>query len=274
MDTKDLLIRSLVALICIPVIFGAAIIGELVFLALIDIIVLIELLEFYAMQKHKGLQPLAIPGVLWVMAASVDLYMYSASHIVPILAGFAGVSMMYGLFFRRQQRAINVAVTILGALYTSLLFFMILLRQLPEQAGLSSHTGAHLIIVVFSVIWACDTAAYIFGSMYGKTPLAPQVSPKKTVEGFFAGLAGGMLVTILLGTWLLPEFSILTYCMIGLIIGTVGQVSDLLESMFKRDAGVKDSSHILPGHGGILDRFDNPILSVPVLYAYMYLLLR
>jgi phosphatidate cytidylyltransferase len=124
-----------------------------------------------------------------------------------------------------------------------------------------------LILVLLAIIWAGDAAAYYGGRAFGRHPLAPRVSPKKTVEGSIAGLVGSLIVGIVLGVFYLDEpWS--TLAPVSLLTGVVGQVGDLAESVLKRSAGVKDSSSILPGHGGILDRLDSLFFTAPVFYWF------
>jgi|WetSurMetagenome_2_1015567.scaffolds.fasta_scaffold399922_2 phosphatidate cytidylyltransferase len=123
------------------------------------------------------------------------------------------------------------------------------------------------------IIWSTDTAAYEIGRRYGKTPLAPSVSPNKTQEGTWAGLAAGMAIGLIWGltvikTGVIP--SLLASC----FISALGQAGDLLESKVKRMAGVKDSGNLFPGHGGVLDRFDSILLTAPFMYVILLLITR
>jgi len=270
MNYKDLMIRSLVAVVGIPVIFGAAIIGDIVFLILTDIIMIAALIEFYSMENKKGVFPFKAAGLLTLLLISIDLYFYLGTHILLIIIIFVIIVLLSELFKKKGGHATNISSTILGVLYTGLLIFLFLLRQLPLKFNLAYSSGGRIIILIFSVIWICDTFAYLYGSMYGKRKLSPEISPRKTIEGAVAGLIGGVVFTVIIGMLILPELKLISFVVIGFIVGTIGQASDLVESIFKREAGVKDSSNILPGHGGFLDRFDNPIITVPVIYMYLY----
>ena len=151
-----------------------------------------------------------------------------------------------------------------------MLSFFILLREITLDTEISYLTGAWLVFTIFGSIWACDTGAYFVGSSIGRHKLFPRVSPKKSWEGAIGGLLTAILVCVGLKILLMPHLLRFIDCIvIGSIVGIFGQISDLIESLFKRDAGVKDSSNILPGHGGILDRFDNPIFVVPMVYLYL-----
>ncbi|MCD6117668.1 phosphatidate cytidylyltransferase [bacterium] len=271
MNVKDFTTRFLVALFGIPVIFIAALIGKEVFLIFVDIVMLAALVEFYLMVKNIGVFPQTAGGVIFLLLSSLDIYFYHGRSLLLLLIFFIILTLLSELLSNNINKAENAAWTITGAVYVGLLMFFLQLRDIPEHFNIPYITGGKIIIVIFSIIWTCDTAAYIFGSSFGKHKLASKISPKKTVEGAVAGLITGTGMTILLGYLLLPELILINYIIIGIIIGIFGQLSDLVESMFKRAAGVKDSSNLLPGHGGMLDRFDNPILSVPVIYAYLML---
>jgi phosphatidate cytidylyltransferase len=170
--------------------------------------------------------------------------------------------------------------TIMGALYTGgALSFWVLLRALPDQVSNEATAihGAALLIFPIWVTWLGDTFAYGWGSRWGRTKLIEAVSPNKTVVGAVGGLVGSVLAGgIFARLWLsgVPEFGLSWQvgAALSVPIAAVGQVGDLAESVLKRDAGVKDSSHLLPGHGGVLDRLDALFFTVPLTYALLLLI--
>jgi phosphatidate cytidylyltransferase len=149
----------------------------------------------------------------------------------------------------------KAAFAIMGLLYCAFLLGFLLL--MPRK----------MILVLLGILWVGDAAAYYGGRAFGRHLLAPQISPKKTVEGAFAGLIGSIIAGVTIGVWLAEQRSGL---MLIASIGTAcaGQVGDLVESALKRSAGVKDSSEILPGHGGLLDRLDGLLFAAPVYYWF------
>ncbi|MEL6823071.1 MAG: phosphatidate cytidylyltransferase, partial [Calditrichota bacterium] len=198
------------------------------------------------------------------------------SLLAPV--SLAGIAFILILSIRKQQEvaALNAAITITGLAYIAIFMGALLHLRLnfeiwyPQYAG--SLAGGLLILLVFLSIWVCDIAAYFCGKAFGKHKLAPSVSPKKTIEGAIAGLLGAILVAVGLGTIMLPETTVRDLLVTGFVAGIFGQIGDLIESRFKRDAGVKDSSAILPGHGGLLDRFDSLIFVSPFLWCWFYLM--
>ncbi len=184
-----------------------------------------------------------------------------------------------------EDRPIMAAsLTLVGAFYWGGCFsFAIFLRHLPEATGWPDpalpHRGPLLLAFPLAVTWTADTVAWLVGSLIGRRKMIPRVSPGKTVEGGIAGLSSAALVGALMG-WLflsmhpVPALAALIGGGMGLMMGFIVQVGDLIESLFKREAGVKDSGNILPGHGGILDRFDGLIFTLPFTYGLIYLLGR
>ena len=156
----------------------------------------------------------------------------------------------------------------MGVCYVSLFALMIPISA--WQGNVTGNPGGRLIIAALVMVWFCDTFAYFGGSTLGKHKLAPAVSPNKTWEGAISGLigavAGGATAFYLFGS---PVMALNEYLMLGALVGVFGQVGDLAESMIKRDAGVKDSSSLLPGHGGILDRFDSLLFTLPLLWVWL-----
>lgn len=186
---------------------------------------------------HLGLQ-----WVVAAMAASVMVVMTSTVFTRSVESGLA-----------RMSSATS------GLVYTAVLPGFLLM--LPREATL----------VLFGLTWIGDSAAYYGGSAFGRRLLAPQISPKKTVEGAIFGLLGSLAAGLSMGWWLLGENPI-GFSLVVILTSLAGQAGDLAESVLKRSAGVKDSSSILPGHGGILDRLDSLFFSAPVFYWLLLLL--
>jgi phosphatidate cytidylyltransferase len=259
--------RVLSGLVLIPVVLGIVQYGSpLLFLALVTVAVMIGWYEYCRLTGQMGIKinP-AVGGVMCLLLVYCffhnDFYLvWLAVCLMSLfITGYASGSTL--------EDALNqVAYSFLGVVYVSgLMGYFILLRGMEH--------GNHILFYLFMVIWSGDIAAYYVGKTIGKTPLAPRISPGKTLEGSGAGLVGsvgGGVAAQLLFFETLP----LNHCLImALLCGTMGQIGDLAESLFKRRAGVKDSGSLIPGHGGVLDRLDSLMFAGPAFYIYHALFL-
>jgi phosphatidate cytidylyltransferase len=169
------------------------------------------------------------------------------------------------------RRVEGLAVTLFGVLYVGWLSaHLVLLRELPWSAGLPYAEGAGFVLLAFFLTWSCDTGAYAVGRMFGRIrPWA--VSPRKSVEGVIGGLAAAVVAGFVARAWFAPWLRPVDAAVVGLLAGVTGQVGDFVESWLKRDARHGDSGELIPGHGGILDRFDSLYFAAPALYYYLKL---
>lgn len=236
--------------------------------------------EYYSMVRRNGVRPQLIAG----MSLGVAVYLLSvlvASGKVPgkfflLIIPFISFIMIAELYRRQENAGDSLAHTIFPVLYAAVPFSMIPFSAY-SHAGLETllHHGKYLfspgiIIGFFLLVWANDTGAYLTGRALGKHKLMERISPKKTWEGFIGGLIIAALVAWLLSGWL-GVVERKEWVIISIIISLSGTYGDLVESMLKRSAGVKDSGKILPGHGGFLDRFDSTIISFPLVYLFLTL---
>ncbi len=158
-----------------------------------------------------------------------------------------------------DQGLLNASVNLFGTVYIGFMFaYILMVRFIPGGDGL------FYILYTFLVTWFNDTAAYFTGTVFGKHKLSPRISPKKSIEGAIGGIMGGLIGSLILA--LIYHKPILLLLILGALVVVAGQIGDLIESIIKRNAGVKDSGFFLPGHGGLLDRFDSLLLSAPVVY--------
>ena len=270
MAFQNLGVRSLVSIVFGPLILWTAWKGTYWFLGLVAAIVAVAVIEFYNLAGKKGSTPFRVTGVAGALALVAGLYWAGLAGAGGVLAAVAVAVMVAALLAGTENALHRAASTFLGVGYVAfLLGFLLLVRQLPQQAGVAYGTAGTWLVMLFLVIWICDTAAYLFGSRFGRHKLYAEVSPGKTVEGAVAGVVFALLSAWGFHLWFVEGLRLVDSLAIGLICGVVGQGSDLVESLFKRDAGVKDSSHLVPGHGGILDRFDSEILVAPVVFFYL-----
>ena len=259
--------RVISAIILIPVIIFLVWWGGYPYSAAIILVAGLMLMEFWGLSQSIGGRGgrffTVACGVLFCIAAVVDSIVQNPLKLALALTLLLPFS--YQIFRDRVNVAfLSVASTLLGAIYIGWAFgyHLILLRDISEA-------GMGLIFYLLVTIWLGDTAAYLFGKRFGRHKLRPTISPGKTIEGTIAGIVFGLLGGLGVWSFLLTDILSLPHVLIlGVLLGIVGQLSDLSESIIKRSAEVKDSGHLIPGHGGLLDRCDSLIFSAPVLYYY------
>lgn len=230
--------------------------------------------EYVKILEPKGFYPSFTVIYAACIAFSLIIFFHRFDLLPSIVTMATIISFLVILFRGRQPYIANVATTTLGFMYAGWLSSHVLLLRQIGSAGINFfkiqfNDGLFLLIFLFLIVLATDIGAYYFGKRFGKTKLAPVISPKKTVEGAVCGSLLGILVAA--SGFIFHKYLQLSFaqCLIsGILITAAAQLGDLSESLLKRDAGVKDSSDILPGHGGILDRADSYIFSIPVAYYY------
>jgi len=262
--------RVFVAIFGIPLILSSLYFGGYPLLCLVLIINTVSQYEFYKLAEKKGTYPLKSAGLLFGISVPFLFYYKGISILAWLLIGSLLIVLLIELFRNKQNALQNVAVTFFGIVYPTIFFsFVILIREISKRADILNEQGGILLIAVFIIIWICDTAAFFVGKAVGKHKLYERISPHKTMEGGIAGFIGA-IVTAYIFYLLYPQLlSLYHFLIIGTIVGIFSQIGDLVESLFKRDALVKDSSAILPGHGGFMDRFDAPIFLAPLIYFYL-----
>ncbi len=260
--------RLLAAAVFLPCFAIIAHRGGIYYLILVDMIIVVGLFEFYKMMEDKGLRPyngvvVLSGGVLpWCLFFRQGIY----SNVLLTLTFIA--VMIVELIRRDKGHAVyHISVTIFGVLYISWLgSHLMLLRELPIIAGLDYAVGFTFVIIVFTMTWSYDTGAYIFGKMFGRRKLFPSISPGKTVEGALGGTFLSIVGILIARELMDTQLGIVDAVALAIAASVIGQLGDLVESMIKRDAKIKDSSTAIPGHGGILDRFDSLLFTAPLIY--------
>ena len=272
--------RILVGLVGIPATVALIYSDARVFSAVIIPLTTLALLEFYKLAESKHAVPNKVIGVAGSIALQVLFLLYTvadtvqAQHILVYLTvsavGFVLLTLTAEMFRAQENALLNTSLTVFGVVYVSVCLSM--LMMLRSNVNIGGFDGASLTVTLFAGVWMCDSAAYFTGLAIGKHKLFPRVSPKKTWEGAIGGGIAAVATVIGLFSWLMPNVPLVHAITIGSIVAVFGPIGDLAESWLKRDAVVKDSSHIIPGHGGILDRFDSMLLVAPLVTMYIVLI--
>jgi phosphatidate cytidylyltransferase len=267
--------RLLIASIGIPLLLVGTWYGGWYFFIIILVISVTAQWEFYRLQQYKELFPQHLLGISIGIIVLVGIQVENMFYTQWILILSLLILITSEMFRPYKNVSVHIGVTLLGILYipVSLSTFLYLRHHSSDLFPDQANPGFFFIAAIFAAIWICDTCAYAVGNWLGKHKLYEKVSPKKTVEGAVAGLAGSILVFVAVKTINLLPLSWLMVVLYGMVVGVLGQLGDLVESWFKRDAGVKDSSNLLPGHGGMLDRFDSLLIASPSLFLINQLLI-
>jgi len=263
---KSLAARLGVAAWGIPLIVLVIYLGGSVFALFIALVAAIALFEFYALAETRHLNPQTFPAVFLAVPAVLSAQLLLPGCWLSLMFGLAILLVFIEIRFGERQALRDLPITIFGWAYIPLLLgTLVFLRNAEFDSG---EPSALYMLYLVSSIWICDTAAYAGGKLLGRHKLAPYVSPKKTWEGAAFGIIGAFLWAYFCAPFLRDVTSLQDVYYVALIVGIVGQLGDLIESCFKRSAGVKDSGHLLPEHGGALDRFDSLILTAPFIFIY------
>jgi len=268
--------RALSVVVLVPLVLLIIYRGDWLYLLLVSIAVVMMQVEYCRLAQHfteklNPVVPALLTGMFCLFAYFLPTFTQttSASTVIFSYLTFVFIYVFAESIFRAKVAGELLAVTLkLTGILTigwALGYHLILLRN-------AEPIGRQIIFLLAGIVWCSDTGAYLVGRAFGRHKLGTPVSPRKTIEGTIGGLVVGTLTSFLLSTLLLK--GILSWghaVLIGLLLSVLGQLGDLSASLMKRTAGVKDSGHVIPGHGGFIDRCDSLIFSTPVLYYYLAL---
>ncbi len=260
--------RVLTALVGIPLFVLLVLQGShyLFFLSVLTI-ALMGLYEFFSLQEGEDTRLQKLFGLLMGALLLRGFYYEDFTLILRSIVFSLLLLIVLRMFSRRDvaHAVKEIAIVFFGIFYICfLLGYLILLRGWE-------HHGQAWIFFLFLTVWAGDTGAYYLGRRFGRHKLYPRVSPNKTLEGSAGGLLCSLAAAVVGKVLFFPEYSLLHMVLIGGVLGIVGQIGDLSESLLKRSSGAKDSGSLFPGHGGVLDRFDSILFASPVLYYVVWL---
>lgn len=265
-----MLTRAITGLFFIIVLIGALLLGEVVFTVFFSLIGIGALYEFYGIVKSNENKPNVILGMLSAVVLATLVVLHCVG-IIPFKFVWLFIPCFVLIFivslYQKSKLPFNdIAYTILGIIYACIpfLFFVAL-------GFIKGNFNPYIPLGFLIILWANDTGAYLSGRSFGKHKLFERISPNKTWEGFVGGVLFAMLIALNLEQYFgsLQKWEWVT---MAAIIGVFGTLGDLVESMLKRSLGVKDSGNILPGHGGLLDRFDGLLIAAPLVFLFLLMI--
>lgn len=261
--------RAITGLVFIVVMVGSMLAGNYVFSIFYLLLSMLCLQEFYKLVKHGGVQPnsntgLVIGGFIFIAFASLG-YISNGYLLVALLPVVLISVFVQQLFKTAPAPFTDIAYTFSGLIFAVMPFCFFHALAFVQHGTFNFHFP----LAFFIMLWANDTGAYLVGRSLGRTKLFERHSPKKTWEGFFGGVLISALAAFIISRFY-PELQWRQWISVAVLIGCFGTLGDLTESMLKRSINIKDSGNILPGHGGLLDRFDGLLLAAPVVFTYLY----
>ena len=282
MNLKTLGVRSLTGSVFVMVLLGCLLFGYTTFALLFFVVSLIGLSEFFSISEKLGARP--FKTVTYILA--VILYFLSVNHLYlfgsmglltflfyPLLLLTPFILMAVAMFSKRESPLLDFSYSLFAILYAVLPFCLLqelVVKNYSFEADMMRYDYRSVLAVIL-LIWSNDTFAYLGGSLFGKHKMIARVSPGKTWEGTLFGILVSFGISFLLQKYLVHE-SLGIWPVFGILVPVLATIGDLVESMLKRQAGIKDSGNLMPGHGGVLDRFDSLIFVSPFVVIILNLL--
>ena len=276
---NNTIVRVIVGVIGIPLIIISAMLGNEIFLVFCMVLAFFCMNEFYNLFE----KPHHPPGELtrWFGGVSfhktvfliistlvVVCFYYEHFNYALILYFVMFIFLIVSEVFKEEKHFEAVGTWLLSVVYISTPFGLL---SLMDSSRMLAFNGANYAIICLVLVWVSDSFAFFGGKLFGKHKLAERISPKKTWEGSIIGFLFTMLSGVVIWKFIYPDFTVWHWLSVTLIVGFFAQIGDLFESNLKRSVKVKDSSNLIPGHGGALDRFDSILFAVPALYIFLYL---
>lgn len=282
-NMKNLLIRSLSGIIYVSVLAGSAILHPFAYTVVLSFFLILASIELMKLthadlaKKYSSIFAMINLSLFWLFAFLFEITALLDKSsmlfiILPITALSIACLLIIILIFMSLNKKSSLSSIInsfsLSFVYILIPFLSLLMLIKVEIANFDFSP----VLFLFGIIWINDTFAYLGGMIFGKTALAPKISPKKTIEGLISGFIFSLAAALILNNFY-GEFNIAYVVLFVIIITGLGTLGDLIESKLKREAGVKDSGNIIPGHGGILDRFDSLLLAAPAALILLFFLI-
>lgn len=269
---NNLVTRSLSGFLFVAIVVASILVSPYSFVVVFTVLSAWSVYEFHQLGNHqKEVDINPVMPVIATVILSVTSFLYASEILTYPSFSFYGLFLIVvfiaELYKKKENPFHNLAYVVMGQIYVALPFA--LLNFILYVGGYQPW----VLLAVFATIWLNDTAAYLFGITFGKHRLFERVSPKKSWEGFFGGAMAALLSGFIFSKFI-PEISLIQWFIFAEIVVIFGTFGDLLESLMKRTIHVKDSGNAIPGHGGLLDRFDSMLLVAPAIYIYLSFLFR
>ena len=267
--------RALTGTVFVLVLLGSIIFNQYTFYSLFVIIVILGMWEFYRLNSNEQHKPQkyfgTLIGVTLFIIANVEASILTTFPCDMIIYGLGFMVFIFEIYRKTEKPFINIALTLLGVIYVALPFSLLNFIAFPDihtNLPANERYQPHILLGMIYMIWINDTGAYLVGSKFGKTKLFERISPGKTWEGSIGGAVFALIGAYIISIYY-KDIELMDWLAISAIVILFGTLGDLAKSLLKRSIGVKDSGNILPGHGGILDRFDSIIMSTPFVLIYI-----
>lgn len=254
--------RTITAIIAMAIFLPIVIYGGIPVLLLAYLLAIVALKEVLNMQRIKlySLPGLISTAALCLIMSPTRSRIVESDYQVPFLIIISLILLSYTVVSKNRFSFVDAAFCMLAVAYVGIGFMYFYETR---------HQGLHYLLFALLVVWLTDTGAYIFGRLFGRRKLWPEISPNKTIEGFIGGIASSTIVAVIFALNYDMPFGLIPLILVTWLFSIAGQLGDLVESALKRNFGVKDSGTLLPGHGGILDRFDSFIFVLPLINIFL-----
>lgn len=276
MNIKDIFTRAGAGIIYILVILVGLLGGRYSFLIVFGAILGSGLFEFYRMVERDTSHAISKTfNILHGVAIFISVFLYLEeinAYLLPVFVlSYLLILITSSIFLRRTDILHGIIYSVFGQIYITMPLSLLMFISYSPGLAVNEYDWVP-VLALFVFLWVNDTAAYFFGSLIGKHKLIEHISPKKSVEGFVAGIVFTMLASLIF-YWIDPSSPISFWMGFALVVALFGTLGDLFESLIKRTCNVKDAGDLIPGHGGILDRIDSLLVAVPALFLYLLLFL-
>ena len=278
MNIKDIFTRAGAGIIYILVILLGLLGGRFSFLVVFGTILGFGLFEFYRMVEKDTSHAISkIFNILLGIIIFISVFLYLEdiyTYLLPVsILTYLLILIASAIFLRRDDILHGIIYSVFGQIYITMPLSLLMFISYSLQPDITGNGYDWVpVLALFVFLWVNDTAAYFIGSLIGKHKLIEHISPKKSVEGFIAGILFTVLGSLIFAR-LYPGFSVVFWMGFAMVVSLFGTLGDLFESLIKRTCNVKDAGHLIPGHGGILDRIDSLLVAVPAVFLYLILFL-